>query len=1308
MKHKKWLLIVLLVILLLNLIFYLIFKFGKIDQLIKTKLHNYAAEQLNSELTFENLALNEKQLNVSRLKLKHKENQYSVTIEQIYIQYNLPKLILSGFKNLKAIKLIKIFQPEIHIKIDQAKQKKNKSAKFKIPDITSYFQELNISDGKLLINYRNNTLSMSDSLASIELNISNTDHSNINIAAKSSNSTINGFTRLQDGQIKESNIKIDNYNINKLQLNVIDSLYGKLDIEFEQSATKSTFKGQLSSLKLKKNNYTILSDYIPLQGNQDSLEVLFPNLKLDNQNFYGYIDIYNFLSKDRYLKAKLNSDSINLHRYVKPVTGIASAKLSAAGKITNPIVKGFVHTDSIEISNQNIENIKVYLNYQNQNIAINLAQAYWSKNKIEGNGNYKIGDKLNLGLAIPSFNYKKYGIDFKGKLEANINYDEVFDISLNSNAIQVSHPQFELEDLILKANLKDDNYLVQLQKDETIQLFSQGHIGKKTLDASLKLRRLSLNRLFDEHSLPLVSGRLNLLKSRDSLIIDNSLRIYDQHFGKLDGKFDINYKADLNNEKAKLAVSSFNAKYNYEDFEISLLASGNLDSLKTEYFKINEDITLDAQIRKKPTFDYTVQIHGKEIKISDYLQYFTTYEFANRFHGTTDFELEYSNQKQGSILGVIHLDDIRYKQMQSLYSNIQFFGNKHHISLNKFTIDDGKNILAALSGELHFQPQKNIKILGNLYNIDLQKMFPYFKAKGDLNGEISYYGNNDDNILDVNLLAKKIDINGLEADSIAMIFSQQNDILKLIKLSARKKRLYHLFASGKLGYNLFSGNIITDTSTIKLNFTGDLLKILDNQSDFITAGNSNCSLNLTLGTDNNNLSLPKGSLVIDKGNLKLSNQLTPVEKLRLNWNINDNNLNIDTFSGKIGENKLFISNKINHDENDLRLGQLNLGNLNISTEKSGILVNIPGYIPKNSLAKLKLKGKNSDYMKITGPFEDINIVGEIIVSDGSLIYPPNTENLLNFIDRMKKKDKDDDNKTMLPFSFDLLFSVGKNLYYTTYPINLTIKEDGFINLKYDKDNFSVENAIFESEKGYIEIFGSQMQAEYVQIIVNQISGFKISGSFYKTIADGTIISLQIHNRYGNIQFDLESDKSGDNQFDIISLLHYGKRADELDSIQRKNVLQNEFVQLAGLGIETSFITPIFHPIESSIRQVFRLDYFYIRTDIIQNIFQTYSSQNNEIAVTDDKKISKFGTDIFLNNLTIGMAKNITGNLLLDYEVKFQKPSEIVLESDMGIYHTFGIKYNLPYKVRVGLQYKINPFNEKNAQEISLERSWQFW
>jgi hypothetical protein len=91
----------------------------------------------------------------------------------------------------------------------------------------------------------------------------------------------------------------------------------------------------------------------------------------------------------------------------------------------------------------------------------------------------------------------------------------------------------------------------------------------------------------------------------------------------------------------------------------------------------------------------------------------------------------------------------------------------------------------------------------------------------------------------------------------------------------------------------------------------------------------------------------------------------------------------------MGEGKIVFNNIFEVDNSDhIMLGFLDLGILRLMVEEPGIMINVPKYTTPRSLTKVILKGNNSRYATIKGPFDQMKISGEVIASNTNVLYPP--------------------------------------------------------------------------------------------------------------------------------------------------------------------------------------------------------------------------------------------------------------------------------------------------------------------------------
>ena len=599
-------------------------------------------------------------------------------------------------------------------------------------------------------------------------------------------------------------------------------------------------------------------------------------------------------------------------------------------------------------------------------------------------------------------------------------------------------------------------------------------------------------------------------------------------------------------------------------------------------------------------------------------------------------------------------------------------------------------------------------------SLQLTDILPKENLSGVVKGGIEFSRSLNKNELQLDLEVTDLKMNRFKADLLKFDILQKDCLLYVNDIRCFRKDEFNLRSNGAIGYNVLNSKTFSDTNNILVKFNGDLLQMLSDQTKVISDVGSIAEFEFEVGTKENRIFIKKGDFSLTEGYLKIKNQPEDMDKITFNFGIIDNIFNIDKFKFRMGEGRCYISNVINNNNDDFILGTLNLGKILIKTNDGGILFNMPGYIPENNVAKVVISGRDSEYFEVTGPFEDIKLIGDLNVSNGGAIYPPNTENLLKLFNTVRVKKESEG--TTLPLSFDLMINIGENVKYVTYPVDIKVNPGGYLNIVYQNEKFAIPDALFIAEEGSVDIFGTKMKLDYMQIQLSRFTdGANISGTFYKKTADGSLITLNIYNEVardddvGTLKFSLNSDNPNDRITDILSKLRYNRSMEDISPDQKKTLLQDEVIQIAGMGLESAVMDPLLSPVENWIRKSLRLDYFHLQTDLVQNLFASYSSEDkSQYEVYDEtNEIAKFSSELFLNNLSISMGRYLSRDLFLDYETRVERSQDIALASEMGVFHEFSLRYQLPFKFRILYKYKILPFTEENPHEIMLERSFRF-
>ena len=1308
-------------------------RLAKIDKLVEAKFANYLSQKLNSEIIIGNFTFNDKQINISNFELNDFEGKIKLKVKQIYIEYNLLKLIFTRIKRLQAIKFIKIYEPEFEINISSL-EPKNK--KFNIPDVSKYFKKLDIYEGKVFVEFSNSSLDFQKEFDDISLSISNKKRTEISLTAKSKdNSQLTAKVNLNRGELLSADLSLKEFIPQKLEISVVDTLFAKLDLDLKFINNKLGYSGNLKNVQIQKNEKTAESEIISFKGNPGKTEILFEDLFIDENRFEGNLTILDIFSDNIKIDGEFVSKNILISKYLKNIIGETSVKCAIIGDFINPEVNINFNSEKIEFKNQILSNVILSGVFKNKKVNFKLEEAYWENNLIQGLGIYSFVDGLIFTAESKNFFWTKKGWSFTGK--ALFSFDKTFNLNLMN--LDIQNENYSLKDLNLFASLDDNDFSIEIKdKNDGLSIKSSGNLENRTHRTNLKLSRFDLSDFTGKAALPLVSGNMDISGNWDSLKAVSNIRVFDRDFGKFDGSFRTEFTLDLKKNISQFLLKTNNAKYNYEALDINILAEGTSDSIHTKQFTINEDLNLTTWLTVKPEFRYGISLNAEKIEIKNYLKYFTNSYFAKNVDGFTDVAINYDSNLDGNISGEINVEqlNLKYSDFNDIDAKLKFLGNISKLEILNCTLNSNSSKIIDLKGNISLFPEIEVQTSGKIKDLDFNKIFKSSNIFGNLNADISFNHKNGKNKLEIDLLGKNIVFNDLQVDSIELSIIQEDSLLTISKLSVKRENEFNLQGNGAIGYIFWNNINYPDSNFVKLDFNGDLFKLLSNQIKFVESGDSECDFTFELSMKENGLSIREGSFSISKASLQVKNQLEKIDKIKIEFDISDNQLNLKKCKMRMGEGKIYIRNIIENDDRNFLLGNLDLGKFLLRTSQNGILINIPKYVPYNSVVNAIIKGRDAVELLVTGPFDDIKIIGDIHFSNGAAIYPSNTENLLKLFTKVtdfnakerwgnltkpEQVEEQPEEKRNLPFYLDLMLYYEDNCHYVTYPVNLLVDPESYLHLQYYDGKFRIPEAFFTSEEGSADLFGTNFEVEFVQVRRSKYQkAVQISGSFFKKASDGSLITLEIINvrdeqigSLGALQYDLRSDNIEDKSVvSILSRLRYGRGIDEISDSQKRTLLQDPFIELAGLSISNIFIDPIISPIENKIRQLFRLDYFFLQTDIIQNIFARYYNDKN---LTDDliltegqEKISESGYDMFLNNLTIGMGKYISGNLFLDYIAHFQRPEGLAVSSEMGVYHNLSLRYDLPYKFKLALRYHILPFEEQNSYEIMLERSFRFW
>ncbi len=1301
------------VLILINLAFLILFRYVHIDKSVQTKLEAYLSAKLQAEIRIREFDFNDKQINISGMEFKDNSGNYQIYLPQVFVEYNLSALLFSRITRSKAIKSIKIFQPEIEVIIDQTglTGKKNN----RIPDFSTYFRDLQLHDGILKIIYISPSVSWKQTFYGLQGRLKNKTFSEITLNAYNADSAaVTCNIKLKKDRVEEIDLEMRHFAPDSIAISSLENFHTYCDLDLILDKEKLTFSGGLHDLTADLDDIEINADSIIFSGDENFSGISWNNLKINAHPVYGWIEL--LYPEDMIsLSGNLNISGIEISDYLPDINGRINSEFEISGSLNDPVVKGSLISELIEYKDQNFNETDLIFQYKDKEIVIQSRKILWFGNNLELTCNYELDRGVEFQILCQSLEWGQDNFKISAEAVFRGNYSEDLNAVFELGNLSLITDYAKLDELSFNGSFDGDLAAFNLRNiGDSIELSGTGNITSQQFQTQLKLKRLDLNQVFSQKTLPLLSGTTIIQGSPEFFSSNSSFIIYDQDFGKLNGRIEASANINRISRTLDLDISSQNLKYNYVPLTFSIKANGNFDHVKIGEFKINNEIYLRGFIDNIDTPSLSLTAEGSKIRIRDYLEYFTEDFVSRQYSGLLDFNITYNSNSVNNLDGKIQIEQLSYKKLKDLSVSLILSGPPDSISINPIEVNKQEINVFKGKGTMSLFPSLQYYFEGGVKEIDLAQIMPDLDFGGTLSAGFNYSRETFCSCLNLDLNCRDLSYKKLFIDSLEINAVQQDSLLRINRLLLQRKDLFKLQGNGVLGFNFLTNEMHSVNDLLHLNFQGDLLKLLSQNWDYIINADSETDFFFDLGTTENGLSVKHGQFLLEKGNMILKNQLQPVDKFRIDLFFEDDEMVINKFQLRMGQGELRIKNRIRNNEEDLILGMINLGQFLVWTDSDGILFHLPKYMPSNSIAKINITGQYGEYMIITGPFDDMLIKGDIYFANGNGIYPANTENLLKIFSRITSETKQ--RSFDLPLKLDLKLLFGDNIYYVTYPLNLQIIPGSYLHLVSDDEKFVIKDANFTSEEGTIDIFGTQLFVDYVKVNYDQYDRkIKINATFFKKVADGTFVTLDVikiedvdKDSKSSIDFRLTSDNPNDSQLDILSLLRYGRRVEEISGPQKKTLLQDEVLTIAGFSIESAIMDPIISPVENWIRQTLRLDFFHLQTNLIQNIFSRYSSDETEYILDEEGQRQTLDTSyLFLNNLSIGMGKYLTRDLFLDYEIQFEKPTELAVSSAMGIYHNFSIRYQLPYRFRIVYKYHILPFDENNSHEILLEKSIRF-
>lgn len=1330
MKKRLWLFWILAFLLMVNTGYYFVSSVLKPSEYIQKKLIEYCKNELNLDLQIKSINLNDKEVTINGINLKN--DDMKIYVKKVYVNYQ--RLLSIIFLKPKLNNLT-IYDPVIEYNVNP--DFSSSGSKFELPDIASFIKQANIYNATFKISYKSKFVSVVDSLYNINFK-GNAKGKNFNFELTAKNDytkkfVIKGITTPRN--IDHISLDLKNYKPKKAFTKYLNKLNFSINANCMFASSKPYFYAEINNIEVKRKWVDVAGGLV-IWGDDFSA-----NLKGKNLTYNGTSVTLNLDSNLKSLSQNVNgtviTDDVDINHFTRHVKGKAKAVAKVSGSLPNLIISGQCFSKKLFIHGQNFTNIKSDFSFNNYELVkFSNTKIKWQKNNLNAEGQYHVNSGLNAIVYSNNLKYFLNGFSTKAKLRSIVTYSNKNKTFINANLsnLSLNLGNTALSNLKLNFKYKPNSFAVKLA-DPQKQLSLDCKYKNKNATVSLVTKRLELNKILniDEKrlKLPAISGNTKLSLIDTTLAINTRMRVYDEKYGKFDGIYYLNYNANLKQNLAKVDFYTKRARFNYKPYEISFKAEGTPKTLKCNNLVINERISGDFFISIAKGLYYNFNLNGKKVQLDKYFAYFLNHFEAKKYKGKLDFAFNYDSKKNANLNAKINDFSINSRKPANI--NISISGKTDSLTINTCKIFDENASYANVEGIIKLAPEFVIDAKAKLKNVPLDLVFDSNAYTGKINGEAKFIKDAKNNYLAADVYGKNLSIENIPITYFNSSLVQKNKSLIVKRLSAFTPGEHDLTISGELGYNFLTKRNFASDSTLTVSYKGDLLSSLSKQINFIGNAYSESDFNFDFSTNTDGLSIKKGNFVIKNGELSLANQSEKISRISVDLEFNNDLLGTKKFSAYLGNQKLYISSKILNNENDFKLGKINLGQFYIETGEKGILFNFPGYMPKGQVANFYIKGRDSEKFEIKGPFDEIKMIGDIEISNAGAIFPPNTKNIVNLFTNISLQNNEKvKDVSVLPFELDLMIVLTENNRYITYPADIRVNPGSYIHVQYIDGVWKADEANFTASQGNLELFGTSFEAEEVQVIISKYSPEPyIYGSFSKKTSDGTVITLDVFSGKNSttnapeLTLKLASDNPDDTtDAHILARLTYNRSLDDLSPQQQQTLLQDEAIQLAGLGIASAIIDPLIVPLQNQIRKFLRLDSFSIKPGWVQNLLRVYANTDLAPGAHDESQnlaastttLSSFGTDILLDNMVLEIGKYIRAtrnkkelfDIFVNYELLFEKSSDISVKNKAGIdlNHTISARYDLPYKFKI--LYKLNIDNKKEtAHELMLERSFKF-
>lgn len=1358
MHRPKKFFILILILLLINALFFIIWYPLGGRNAVRKMITDMVGNMANAELTLGDLHISDRQILAQDINFATNDSLVTIQSRSVRVRYNLYKLLLSGLKFDGVVSSVEIMEPVVQINIlQEPKEDKPPKKPFALPDLTPFFTRLSLEGGSLSADVsiplkikQEGYLNIEENLKDIQISIINGVQTDLKLSATTSlGGKISVKGAIDKGRIDLAEVDIQNYHPLYIAHPDLEDFRSRINLQatyFQPvDATESHLAAQIQiseTSALLMDEYPLNISLISLETDDQNTRVLIQEAKVLSSILKAELKMQGLApnlrfdgSKSSYIAQELRFDGstasliLDLSDIMPDLAGRVYADLDASGTVQDPRIDLNAESQNLAFKTWSFDDINLKAQYQDDTATVSAANLRWENQQVEllatlqprtmefttDLRTYSIEGEEGLLTASGRITVDGVLIAPYPVLEANV-YD--FDLLLDSLTLNGVNGYAMMSPV--DGSLLFDAFL---ESDNGFKISAVGDILDRHISLDADFVDLDIANIYMQKQLyilaPHVSGHLSAIMHNDEIWLKSKLNTALTGEYNYSGDLDLLGSIDLKTKHIAATLSSENGQLEGQALDIALSMDYQDQKVKVWYLKLEDFLNLSGSVDLANWQDLEIDLALKDLDWQRLTDFYPDLKLMIPEFAELNLFAKFNRDREQKLEAWINLQKLDLISVVPLDLNLYVDGNLDDIAVSG-DVKSGTKLLLALEGESSLEPDVRLSLKAIMQDIKIQDIMVNAPGEGSFNGWVevaidSLLSNEPYIEFATDLVAENLKIGDFVVDTAIVKAKQLSSALIIDTLYVKSEDLFEAHAKGALDYNVSQSQFFEGDKTLDIEVSGELFPWLKHLTSYVKESSGSSELKMSIGTSDYQFMVYSGEIDIHGGRMLLKDQVEPMRNIELRGVFGDNRFVIEKGKFDMGNGSFYMNNIFDEDPSEhFVLAFIDLGYLRLMIEKPGLQATVPVISPPKTLSNIALKGIDSRYATIRGPFDEMKIEAHVTASNVGILFPPGADNLLSLIMSVRGSGKKPESDPVpLPFNLNLIVTIGENVRYVTYPTNFYLVPGGFLHLIYDGNRFIVQEANITSERGSVDFFGTVFQVENIAInMIDQQNILNLTGTFYKRTPDGSTITLSVVSSsdfeksfFDRLQINILSDNPSDqNIMQVLSRLRYDKSMDELPDDQKKNLLQNEALDLIGDNLNASVLTPFFYPVENWIRRTLKLDSFSINAGFIQNLFAEYSSDDSHFG----SDISQFSSSILLNNLSFSMSKYIGYRFFVDYELQLQEATDLQQKTKIEISHEASLRLVLPKQYRIGYTLNYTPRENAFTHEISVQRSFRFW